>query len=227
MKEKKHIVIFSHGFGTRKDDLGLLTDIADHLPNVIAVLFDYYDLYEPEKLTLIKPISEQKKILKNKVAEVKNKYPNSIIDIIAHSQGTIIPAIAGLNGIRKTILLAPVFNMGLSRTLKRYSNRKDALINLDNISITPRLDGYLRVIPKKYWKERVKIKPFSLFNKFSKKTELIIINAKQDNVLLEKENLSKLKKNIKIIDLDGDHNFNGKDRKNILEIIEGIINNLI
>ncbi len=166
----------------------------------------------------------QVKMLKNKLKDIKKKYPESIIDIIGHSQGTLIPAVANLKGIRKTILLAPVFNMGLSRTLKRYSNRKDALINLDNISITPRLDGYLRVIPKKYWKERVKIKPFNLFNKFSKKTELIIVNAKQDNVLLEKEDLSKLKKNIKIIDLDGDHNFNGQeDREKLKETIKELL----
>ena len=38
MQPNKHIVIFSHGFGVRKDDRGLLTDIAKEIPEVESVL---------------------------------------------------------------------------------------------------------------------------------------------------------------------------------------------
>jgi hypothetical protein len=41
---KKHIIIYSHGFGVRKDDNGLLSYIAEHLPEVESVLFDYYNI---------------------------------------------------------------------------------------------------------------------------------------------------------------------------------------
>ena len=50
MQNKKHIVIFSHGFGVRKDDLGLLTDIALAIPEVESILFDYYDVDQKNKI---------------------------------------------------------------------------------------------------------------------------------------------------------------------------------
>jgi hypothetical protein len=37
----KHVIVYSHGFGVRKDDRGLLTDIAKSMPGVDHVLFDY------------------------------------------------------------------------------------------------------------------------------------------------------------------------------------------
>ena len=44
MSNKNHFIIFSHGFGVQKDEHGLLTDIAQSIPEVESVLFDYYDI---------------------------------------------------------------------------------------------------------------------------------------------------------------------------------------
>lgn len=85
MKDKKHIVIFSHGHGVKKDDLGLLIDIAEKIPEAESVLFDYYDIDEENKAITICPISEQVKKLENVISEVKEKNPNSVIDLIGHS----------------------------------------------------------------------------------------------------------------------------------------------
>ena len=43
-------------------------------------------------------------------------------------------ALAKPDGIRKTIFLAPVLDMSIERTLKRYGSDPDSDINLDGIS---------------------------------------------------------------------------------------------
>ncbi len=144
--------------------------------------------------------------------------------MIGHSQGTIIPSLACLRGIRKTILLNPPFDMGLQRTLDRYGKREDCEINLEGMSKLYSLGGYTRLIPKEYWVERIGLQsPVFLFNQYSVKTDLTIINANQDTVLGE-ANISGLDSNVKVMALDGDHNFNGENRKILKDIIKEILN---
>lgn len=222
MNEQKHIVIFSHGFGVRKDDLGLLSNIADSLKDCTSILFDYFDIDEEKETLTVRPFSEQVKKLTDVYNETRLKYPNAIIDIIGHSQGTIIPSLAKLKGIRKTILLAPVFDLSIERTLKRYANKPDTIIDLEGMSKLYKLDGYDRFIPKEYWVERKIVKPFDIYNEYSLNSELIIINANQD-AILGIPDLSELNENIQVISLDGGHNFNDKDRDGLLKTIKGII----
>jgi len=61
MSTKKHIVIYSHGFGVRKDDNGLLSDIAEHLPEVesIRYLLERYDIEDPVKENTVGVFSNQ------------------------------------------------------------------------------------------------------------------------------------------------------------------------
>lgn len=223
MENKKHIIIFSHGFGVRKDDLGLLTNIADSLDNCQSFLFDYFNVDENHKTITITPFSEQVQRLTAVYNQVRHEFPEAIIDIICHSQGTLIPALAKLLGVRKTILLTPVFDMSIERTMKRYSGRLDCSIDLNGVSKLYRLGGYERLIPKEYWVERKAIEgPINLYNKYSEKTELIIINAKQDTILGTME-LVNLSSTIKVFNIDGDHNFSGKDREGLLKLVHETI----
>ena len=47
-----HIVIFSHGFGVRKEDRGLFTAIYRAIPDIKGVMFDYNPINEKSNLTL-------------------------------------------------------------------------------------------------------------------------------------------------------------------------------
>src|SRR4051812_33976828 len=109
---KNHIVIYSHGFGVRKDDRGLLTDIAEHLPEVESLLFDYNEVDELNHTLTMRPLSKQAEMLNEVVRKTRQSHPDAIIDLVGHSQGTIIIALAKPQGIRRTLLLAPVFDMG-------------------------------------------------------------------------------------------------------------------
>lgn len=225
MNMKTHIIIFSHGYGVRKDDLGMLTDIATAFPDAECVLFDYFNVDEEKKTLTVTPFSEQARKLTEVYKKTRNENPNAIIDVIGHSQGVFIPALANLEGVRKTILLNPPFDMGMERTLKRYGNRTDCEINLGGLSRLYPVGGYLRLVPKEYWTERKDLKsPVDIFNEYSKKTDLTIINANQDTILGEAD-FSGLNANIKVFNLDGDHNFNGAERENLKKVLLEIICN--
>ena len=218
MPDQKHIVVFSHGFGVRKDDRGLLSDIAASLPEAGSVLFDYFEVDEDAKTLTIRLLSEQAKMLNRVITEVRRDHPEAIIDIIAHSQGTIVAALAKPAGIRKTILLAPVFDMGIERTVKRYGSA----IDLNGISKLPSVDGLTRLVPPEYWAGRATLKPFEEYNSFSKMTELIVIEAAEDEIL-SRVDLSPLDPSIKTMTLPGDHGFNGDARQGLKTTLKALL----
>ncbi len=218
MNSTKHIIIYSHGFGVRKDDVGLLTEIAASLPEVESILFDYFEVDEVNKILTMRPPSVTSQMLRDLVKKTREENPDAIIDIIAHSQGCVISAIAKPDGIRKTLLLAPVFDMSIERTLSRYRSRPGSDINLDGMSTLPVFDGFLRRIPASYWAERKNLKPFDDYNQFAEKTELIVMEANQDE-LIPKVDLDQLSPKAILAPLHGDHNFTGEYRKPLLEAI--------
>lgn len=222
LEPKKHIIIFSHGHGVRQDDRGLLSDIARSLPEVSSILFDYYQIDEEKKTMLTCPFSVQAKKLNRIITAARQSNPEATIDIIGHSQGTLVVALARPEGIRKTILLAPVFDMSLEYTLARYRSNPEADINLNGISRLPVLDGLLRIVPPEYWRERLASNPIAEYNELAVKTEIIAISARQDQ-LLPAVDLKDLDKRIELVSLDGDHNFNGEARAPLIAAIRKII----
>ena len=213
----KHIVIYSHGFGVRKDDSGLFSDIAKNIPEVESVLFDYYIVNEQAKTLTIIPFSEQVIKLNEIILKTRKANPDAIIDLICHSQGTIVAALAKPKGVRKIIMLAPPFDMDVERSLKKYQTMPGSIINLEGMSKLPTsTDGLERIVPSTYWIERLLIKPFAIYNKLAEETDVISIEANQDQVV-PKVNLKELSKKIKLDPIDGNHNFSGKGRIILIE----------
>lgn len=217
----KHIIVFSHGFGVRKDDRGLLSDIAQALPEVESILFDYFAVNETDKTITICPFSAQSEMLNQVVDKARATSPAAVIDLICHSQGTIVAALAKPNGIRKAVLLAPVFDMELERSLARYRS-KGADINLNGISKLSPVDGLTRLVPPKYWQERKALKSFEEYKALARKTSVVAIEAKQDEIL-PKVDLSELDPSIRLISLDGNHGFSGLARGPLIKVIRDIL----
>ena len=222
MENKKHIVIFSHGFGVRKDDRGILSDIAHFLPEVESILFDYFIIDEENMTLTVCPFSVQVEILSKVIKEARMANPDAIIDLVCHSQGTVVAGLLQSEEIRKTIFLAPVFDLGLERTLKRYSSKPDTEINLEGMSTLYRLDGYVRFVPAEYWAERKEIKLIEEYNVLAEKTELIVIEANQDTIL-EKVDISSLSAKARLLSIDGNHEFGGENRKPLLELVRSLV----
>lgn len=221
--QPKHIIIFSHGFGVRYDDRGLLTDIASSFPEAECILFDYFIVDEPNHTLTITPLSEQVKMLNKVISKARADNPEAVIDLIGHSQGTVVAALAQPTGIRKAIMTAPVFDMRIERTIERHTKNPGSEINLNGLSKLRPLDGYTRIVPREYWNERKNLpSTFSLYNEFAKQTELIIINANQDDVIGSAD-LTGLSSDIKVIALDGDHGFYGEARNKLKFKIKELI----
>lgn len=219
MLQNNHIIIFSHGFGVKKDDMGLFTDIADSLKDIKSVLIDYNDIDEEKNQVTVKPFSLQAETLKKTLDDIKTSNPDAVVDIICHSQGAIIVAVAKPAGIRRIIFISPPIDLNIDRMISRFESRPGTKINMQGISKVSRSDGSATIIPSEYWAEREKIWPIELYNQLAKISELIIINAKQDDVL-DNNDFSSLD-NTEVIKLDGDHNFSGDNRKKLLELIAG------
>ena len=222
MLNKKHIVVFSHGFGVRKDDRGTLSGVAEGLPEVESILFDYYDVNEDEKTITIRPFSEKVAMLNQVIEKARLDNPGAIIDLICHSQGTVVTALAKPEGIRKTIFLAPPFDMDVEKSFERYRSKPGTVIDLEGVSRLYPVDGLTRLVPAKYWQERRAVRVFDEYNAFAAKTEIIAIIANQDEIL-PKVDLKELSSRIKVIYLDGNHGFSGEARGPLVNMVRGYI----
>jgi len=219
MEQKKHIVIFSHGFGTRKDDRGLLSDIANSFSETQSMLFDYNGVDETGKILTIPLLSVQAETLMELINKVRTENPDAIIDIVAHSQGCVVVALTKPTGIRKVIFITPSLDNSTERLLNLFKNRPGTEINLLGVSKLMRKDGTISIVPTEFWQEREKTIPIPIYNEFFSKTELIIINAKQDDIH-DSSKTEGINEKIKIIELDGDHQFSGESRKSLINIIK-------
>jgi hypothetical protein len=225
MTTQKHIVIFSHGFGVEKDSLGLFTDIAKMLSshNIESIMFDYNEINPETKEVFVKPFSEQTKILQSVIDKTCEKNPNSIIDIVAHSQGSIMVAQAKLQGIRKVISMSPFFHTDIHAVLERQKKFSASQIDFNGTSRRVRSDGTVSVVPSSYWQERFTTDIYTLYNDLALHVELTIIRAGEDKIM-EGPDLLKIF-NTYIISVHGDHDFKQENRKSLISVIEAVISN--
>ncbi|MDD3284348.1 MAG: hypothetical protein PHZ07_02020 [Patescibacteria group bacterium] len=222
-KNQKHIIIFSHGFGVLKDDRGLFTELSKGFlqDKIESVMFDYNEIDYDKKEITVKPFSEQAKILQKVINETVKDNPDSIIDIITHSQGAVMVALAKLEGIRSVIILAPFFYTDIHNIMERYTKNSSNEINFSGTSKRLRSDGTTTIIPASYWTERFATDIYKLYNDLALTTDLTIINAGEDEIM-DKRDLSKIF-NAKIINIHGNHDFSGESRKNLVSFVEDII----
>lgn len=213
----KNKIIFIHGFGVRKDARGMFTAIASKLPDFECILTDLNEVDEGGN-THLKPLRSQAEIIRN---IYKKEREDSRIYLIAHSQGCVVSALADLPPVEKVFLLAPPTNNDLDKTINTFKNRPGTNIDLDGISTLMRRDGTKTFVPKEYWKERRLVNYLEEYERFSKSNNLVIILARQDEVVSNK-NKQELQKLGQLIEIDGNHNFD----ETRVELIEIIKNNL-
>ncbi len=218
-----HIVIFSHGFGVYKDDRGLFSDIATSLPDTRPIMFDY-NRAEANNTLIASTLEEQVDIFRQIYIEIRTNNPAATIDLVCHSQGCVIAAIAQLEGVRKTILLAPPdasFGANIDQKIadmKEWKKRPGTEILPDGSISYPRRDGSTTIIPTAYWDSRRDINPIFLYKELSEKTELVIVQATKDEVI-GLTDFSELPSTIKIVQMDTGHDFENEDRRKVAILI--------
>lgn len=212
------IIIYSHGFGVRKDDRGLFTDIAASLPDAEHIMFDYNLADDAANTLAVAPLTEQAEMLRHKVAEAQTANPNAIIDLVCHSQGCIVAAIANMPGIRKTIFTAPPPNADVEEKIKRWRVRYGTQFTTEGTSYLERKDGSTTIVPPEYWTSLHNLDVQHLYNTLAANTKLVVITATNDEVLGEVV-FDTLVPNIKIIEMATGHNFEGDARGEIIDTI--------
>lgn len=215
---KKHYVVYSHGFGVRKDDRGLMTDIAAALPECEHILFDYNAFDEATNTMTVSPLNAQVTKLKEKLESLGND-PDATIDLVAHSQGCIVAAIAKPTNVRKMLFLAPPDNLDKDRLITFFGDRPGSQINLEGESRIPRRDGTTTIIPASYWRSIEAPQPIRLYNRLPAHSEVKFYIANNDEVL-GMSNFDQTDQAIELIQVDGNHDFNGEYRSGLIKLIK-------
>lgn len=219
-----HIIIYSHGFGVRKDDSGLFTDIAAALPNAKHIMFDYNLADEATNTLTVAPLDKQAEKLRQVIAVTSIASPDATVDLICHSQGCVVAAMVLPQGIGKVVFLAPPDHFAaVDQKIKKMSERPGTKVNQDGSMTYPRRDGSTTIIPKAYWDSRQGINHMSLYSKLAKQTELTVIQADQDEVISNTD-FSALS-DAKIVHIDTGHDFEGESRKQLIEAIQKELGN--
>ncbi|MCL4392560.1 hypothetical protein M1145_00230 [Patescibacteria group bacterium] len=211
------IIIYSHGFGVGKDDRGLFSDIAKVLPNEEHFMFDYNTIDTKNNTLLVSSLRTQTKKLIEVYRSVRKNNPKATVDLIAHSQGCVVAALSLLK-FRKSIFLAPPDSLNAERMIKVF-DRPDAKLDFNGVSRIPRKDSSTTLIPSDYWSSIRSLNLIKAFDLFSQNTELVVIKADDDEIV-EMTNFTKLDDRIKFDHLKADHNFTGKSRNQLLDMIK-------
>jgi hypothetical protein len=215
-----HIVIFSHGFGVRKEDRGLFTAISKALPGVESVFFDYNPINDKANTLTAKPLNEQMRKLRTVLNTTRAEHPGAVIDLVCHSQGCVVAALLKPRDIRKIIMLTPPDDVSEATVARQLGRRREAAIDVTARTRLLRSDGSTTVIHPEYWQSLAGVEPVKLYNRLARFTALRIINAKQDEVL---DNLSfeGVDPGISMVTLEGNHNFEGEEsRERLLYILQ-------
>lgn len=215
-----HIVIFSHGFGVRKEDRGLFTAIYLAVPDIKAVMFDYNPINEKSNTLTAKPLNEQAHKLRHVINNTRAEFPGAIIDLVCHSQGCVVAGLVKPRGIRKVIMLTAPDDISALTVAQQLGRGLESPIDISVRTRLARKDGSTTVIHPEYWDSLAGINVVKLYNNLARVTALRILSAKQDEVLGEAA-FEGLSPSVSLVRLDGNHNFDDEEsRKRILYILK-------
>lgn len=210
-----HIIIYSHGFGVRKEDRGLFTAVSRALFSAKSLMFEYSPINESSNTLTEMTLDEQAIKLRKAINIARTEYPGAIIDLVCHGQGCVVAALVKPRGIRKVIMLTPPDDISQDAVIKQLSMGKDVAIDVTVRTRLARSDGSTVVIHPEYWQSLAGIKPVKLYNMLARVTSLRILSAKQDEIL-GNVSFEGIDPTISHVSLQGDHNFEDEESRNRL-----------
>lgn len=223
----KHKVLFVHGFGVKRDSRGMFTEIADFLSATPTfkdskmVLINLNEVEEFSNDILTNSFSKQAEILEA-AYEREHEDSETEIDIIAHSQGCVVTAIAELPRLRKVIMLAPPTNNDVQKTISFFQERPETEINMEATSYIKRADGSTTTVPKEYWEDRKGMVYADEYKKLSNRNDITMVFANQDQ-LVDTQYIDEYRKLAKVVQIDGNHNFDAPNREGLLRTLHELL----
>jgi hypothetical protein len=212
-------LVFSHSFGVKKDSRGMFTDIAEAFPEYSSILFDYNKLDRVSNVLTVGSLRDQAKILQAKVHTIHQTDPDADVTLICHSQGCVVAALAKIEKINQAILLAPPGSVSSVRVNEHFGKREGVVIEKDGTIRVPRKDGSTTRLTKEYIDDLSGIDAIQLYKELSQSTPVVIIIAKDDE-MLRPIDFSSLPKSVEILTIIGDHNFTGVARAGLIDILK-------
>ena len=216
-----HMVVFSHGFGVKRDSRGMFTDIAAALPADIGyVLFDYNDIDEAHNLVHASGFREQANRLKAVVEWVGAQAGVKQVSLIGHSLGCLVIAELAAPTIQKIILLAPPTNLQGSTWRDLYTKRPDAQL-VRGVWHIPRRDGSTTLISEAVLDELGHVDAEGELVKLAMLQPYLLVIPEADDVLLDDDYTELMVMDaITSVGIEGaDHNFSDTYRAQLIETI--------
>jgi len=218
------IILYSHGFGVDKTDRGLFSGVATHLPRYRHVMFDYNMRNERGQM-VVAALDKQAGMLKEVYEKTKSENPDANIDLICHSQGCVVAALAKLP-VGNTLFLAPPLSVADPNNklkLRTYVFGRTGTKTLaDGSTEWPRSDGSTTIISRAYWDSYDALSDVNdSYGVLAGVTDLTMFVVTDDEILGHSD-CSELPSGIKVILMETGHNF-ANVRREVAEKIEEIL----
>lgn len=228
-RNSKDAIVFVHGYGTDKDEnFASFLDLANYLSdNYFLIRFDLSGYGQSGGKDYEFQFHKAAGDVDSVIRYLRKNYPNKRINIIAHSLGTFVVSLLSPYKIRKTVFTA-IVNSNTKFVSKWLEDRilsKGGKVEKEGTTIYPRTHGATQKIGKDFWRTLENINPVEYIQELADKTDLIIFKPRQDEILPDKFfNEYREIKNIKYMEVNGDHNFrNPKDRENLFRLIKDFL----
>ncbi len=195
----------------------MFTDIAEALDGFDCDLFDYNDVLAGGDVRVL-PLSEQVEILNGHIAASADDE----IVLICHSQGCVVAGLADTTRVGKIILLAPPVEMSMKRFMRKFGSREGVRQEASGALLIPRSDGTTTYIGQSYLAELDAVEqPLECYQRLADKHDVTIVRATADNILgaTSFDSLN----NVKVIDIETDHDFSGSARPELIEQIKSVL----
>jgi len=212
------MIVFSHGFGVDKNSRGLFSNIVAIFGKENCVQFDYNDIDSDNNTITVTPLNKQAEKLREMLASIDEP-----INLICHSQGCLVAALAMPVGLQSILFLAPASTTTSSELKKRFNKHLKFDKKLTS-HFVQRTDGTKTIINQEYWDSLDAVGDVDTkYVELASKTFLTVITAGEDDLVDTR--FDALENKAEIFTMPGaDHNFTGSSREKLLDIFRQLKN---
>lgn len=224
-KKSGKVIIFSHGFGVKRNSWGMFNEIGDTLKeDNLIIRFDYNKIIPEKNALYLFPPSLQAKMLEQVYHYTRNTFSPFHFTIIAHSMGCVIASQATFPQLDCVILLSPPIKPPYQSIKDYFSQRPNTHFDEQGITRIEKSDGSLNYVPQEFWPEVKSTQPIKKYQKLMTHSSVYAIHPKDDQILSEEPypQLAKLLED-QYYEIDGNHDFAPPHRQKLLDRIQQIV----